>query len=109
MTVPPRPSKPSELRPPDVEIGATARADSIRFRKEPEVSVDFRGGSIVETHSGSERENLPDEVEAGETYRDIRIGWRAAAWVEDAAANDPHESADDPPKDQSGGGRGAHP
>jgi hypothetical protein len=33
--------------------------------------------------SGSERENLPEEVEPGVTYRDVRIRWRAAARMKD--------------------------
>jgi hypothetical protein len=77
--------KPSEERPPDLEIGATARAKRLRFEEEPETSVEFRGESIAESESGSERQNLPDEVEPDVTYRDVRIGWRAAAWVENAA------------------------
>ena len=80
-----REPKPSEERPPDVEIGATARAKRLRFEEKPETSVEFRGDSIAESDSGSERENLPDEVEPGVTYRDVRIGWRAAAWVENTA------------------------
>ncbi len=80
-----RDSKPSEERPPDVEIGATARAKRLRFEQRPETKVEFTGESIAESDSGSERENLPDEVEPNVTYRDVRIGWRAAAWVENAA------------------------
>jgi hypothetical protein len=80
-----RDPKPSEERPPDLEIGATARAKRLRFEEEPETSVEFRGESIAESESGSERQNLPDEVEPDVTYRDVRIGWRAAAWVENAA------------------------
>jgi hypothetical protein len=33
----------------------------------------------VDTVSGSERHNLPDEIEPGVTYRDVRVRWRAAA------------------------------
>jgi hypothetical protein len=79
---------------PDVEIGATARARRLRFRKKPRVNVETRG--YVDVHpeladelndlnlegeggSHAERENLPDEVEPGVTYRDVRVGWRAGA------------------------------
>ena len=76
---------------PDVEIGATARARRLRFRKKPRVDVRTQG--YVEVHpeladelklegeggSHAERENLPDEVEPGVTYRDVRVGWRAGA------------------------------
>jgi hypothetical protein len=85
-----RDRRPSEQRPADIEIGAVARAKSLKFDKRPETEVEFHGESIAESHSGSERRNLPDEVEPGVTYRDVRIGWRAAAWVENAA-EDPDE------------------
>jgi hypothetical protein len=76
---------------PDVEIGAAVRARRLRFRKKPQVDVKTRGH--VEVHpeladeldlkgeggSRAERENLPDEVEPGVTYRDVRVGWRAGA------------------------------
>ena len=78
---------------PDVEIGAVARAKSLRFRKKPRVDVKTR--SSVEVHpdladevriegeggSRAERENLPEEVEPGVTYRDVRVGWRAGTRV----------------------------
>jgi hypothetical protein len=80
-----RDRKPSEQRPPDLEIGATVRAKGLRFSEEPDTEVRFRGESVAETESGSERQNLPDEVEAGVTYRNVHVGWRAAAWVENAA------------------------
>ena len=76
---------------PDVEIGATVRARRLRFRKKPQVDVKTRGH--VEVHpeladelnlegeggSHAERENLPDEVEPGVNYRNVRVGWRAGA------------------------------
>jgi len=78
-----RDKKPSKTRGPDVEIGATVRADSLRFDRQPETEVEFVGRSVEEQDSGSERVNLPEEVEPGKTYRNVRVGWRAAAWVED--------------------------
>jgi hypothetical protein len=76
---------------PDVEIGATVRARRLRFRKKPQ--VDVRTRAHLEVHpeladelrlqgeggSRAERENLPDEVEPGVTYRNVRVGWRAGA------------------------------
>ena len=78
---------------PDVEIGAAARARKLRFGKKPRVDVTTH--SQVEVHpeladeiqiegegdSMSERENLPDDVEPGVTYRDVRVGWRARVRV----------------------------
>ena len=91
-------AKPSDERPPDVEIGATAKAKRLRFEQRPETRVEFTGKSVAESDSGSERENLPDEVEPNVTYRNVRIGWRAAAWAENAA-EEPDED------DSEGGGR----
>jgi hypothetical protein len=75
---------------PDVEIGASVKAKRLRFRRKPETDVDLHGEVVerdhreeVETTSGSERENLPDEVEPGVTYRDVRVSWRAAARLKD--------------------------
>ena len=77
-------------RRPDVEIGAWAKAKRLRFKSKPETDVEFHGADeheegseSVETESGSVRENLPDEVEPGKTYRDVKIGWRAAARIKD--------------------------
>jgi hypothetical protein len=75
---------------PDIEIGASLKARKLRFRSKPESKVDFHGGSRVrtderiedvelQTESGSERRNLPDEVEPGVTYRDVEVGWAARA------------------------------
>jgi hypothetical protein len=77
---------------PDIEIGAAATAKKLRFNKKPETEVEFekRGEANLEdiareleiqTASGSERENLPDEVEPGVTYRDVHVRWGAAAKI----------------------------
>jgi hypothetical protein len=79
-------------RPPDVEIGASAKARKLRFRTKPKTNVEFEGGTRARTHEGieeleletderSERRNLPDEVEPGVTYRDVEVGWEAEARV----------------------------
>ena len=39
------------------------------------------GGSDVESDSSSERENLPDQVEPGVTYRDAEVRWRAESRI----------------------------
>ena len=43
----------------------------LRFRSKPQMRTDGDGGS--------EREGLPDQVEPGRTYRDVRI----SAWLRD--------------------------
>lgn len=75
---------------PDIEIGAAAKARRLRFRRKPETEVEFEGRTRVrsddriedvelETDSGSERRNLPEEVEPGVTYRNVEVGWAARA------------------------------
>jgi hypothetical protein len=67
----------------------------LRFREKPKTQVELhgelhepKGGGKLETASGSERQNLPDEVEPGVTYRDVRVRWRAAARLEEKGVND---------------------
>jgi hypothetical protein len=67
--------------PADIEIGASVRADSVRFESVPDVEVRFGAG---EGSSRSERVNLPDEVEPGVTYRDVSVRWRATARLDRA-------------------------
>jgi hypothetical protein len=83
-----------DINKPDVEIGAAARAKELRFKRRPRTNVEVYGESHmderladaieraeIDTASGSERHNLPDEVEPGVTYRDVRVRWRAAAKI----------------------------
>jgi hypothetical protein len=75
---------------PDIEIGASARARKLRFRSKPKTKVEFEGRTrvrsddrieeaAIESESGSERRNLPEEVEPGVTYRNVEVGWAARA------------------------------
>lgn len=83
----------------DVAIGAAARARKLRFKRKPKTEVKFRervevDGRLadaldenlderleVESDSLTKRENLPEEVEPGVTYRDVRVGWVAGARI----------------------------
>jgi hypothetical protein len=80
---------------PDIEIGAAASAKRLRFKRKPRVEVNTHAYREVdpelaremekiegEGYSNTQRENLPDEVEPGVTYRDVRVRWRAAARLE---------------------------
>ena len=80
------------IHEPDVQIGAAVRAEKLRFKRRPKTDVEVHGEVHiderltdeldrvdVETGSGSERHNLPDEVEPGVTYREVRVRWQAAA------------------------------
>ena len=66
----------------DVEIGAAARAKRMKFKRVPRTDVRFEASATDEAESGSVRENLPEEVEPGVEYRDVRIGWRATVDIE---------------------------
>jgi hypothetical protein len=81
-----RKGNPDRVEDADVEIGASVKAKQLRFRKKPKTHVEFHGElhepeghGEFQTASGSERKNLPDEVEPGVTYRNVRVRWRAAA------------------------------
>jgi hypothetical protein len=69
-------------REPDVEIAASVRAQELRFECKPEVRVGAYADSPARAESTSERENLPDELEPGVTYRNFAIRWRLTAQLE---------------------------
>jgi len=70
-------------REPDVEIAAAARADEVRFECKPEVRVRAYSNVPASAESVSERDNLPDAVEPGVTYRDVSVRRRLAARLDD--------------------------
>jgi hypothetical protein len=70
-------------REPDVEISAAVRAKELRFECKPDVDVRAYADSPASAESVSERENLPDELETGVTYRDFALRWRLAARLDD--------------------------
>lgn len=73
------------LRPgevPDVEICGSVRAREIRWGTVPETRVWADGEPGVRASAKSEREGLPDQVEPGVTYRDVRVRWHAGASID---------------------------
>ena len=64
---------------PDIEFGATVKAKEMRFGEVPETNVEFFGTPGHESGHGDRRENLPEEVEANKTYRDVRVDYRLAS------------------------------
>jgi hypothetical protein len=70
-------------REPDVEIAASVRAKELRFECKPEVRIGAYADAPASAEHVAERENLPDEVESGVTYRDVAVRWRLAARLED--------------------------
>jgi hypothetical protein len=67
--------------PGDVEVFTGVRARSLRFGKVPETKVWFEGEPAERSSSRTERENLPEEVEPGVTYRDARVRWTARSRI----------------------------
>ena len=70
-------------REPDVEMSAVIRAKELRFECKPEVEVGAYSDSPASAESVSERENLPEELEEGVTYRDVAVRWRLSARLDD--------------------------
>jgi hypothetical protein len=70
-------------REPDVEIAAAVRADELRFECKPEVRIVAHADSPASAESVSDRENLPDELEPGVSYRNLAVRWRVAARLHD--------------------------
>ena len=68
---------------PDIEISADVKARELRFEEVPETEVRFPGHPERESVSGTERENLPDEVEPGVTYRNPSVQVRIASALAD--------------------------
>lgn len=68
-------------RPPDVRIVASATIAELRFESEPQVQVRTTGCPGAQSVVTTQRQNLPDPVQPGATYRDVRVGVEIRAWV----------------------------
>jgi hypothetical protein len=90
---------PEELaddEPADVEVFTKVRARSVRHGTRPQTKVWFEGEPAELSSTRTERENLPDEVEPGVTYRNVEVRWQARsrivhptdAWDEEEAEED---------------------
>jgi hypothetical protein len=79
-----RPDKPENA---DIEFTADVKARELRFEDVPEPEVKFPGHPDRESAWGADRENLPDEVEPGVTYRDPKVRLRVASRLVDAEDN----------------------
>jgi hypothetical protein len=78
----------SEDEIPDVDVSTSVRAKSLRFETVPETKVRFEGEPAERSRLDTARENLPDEVQAGVTYRDVRVTWRARSRIVHPADQD---------------------
>ena len=57
----------------DISITATVRIRELRFDAEPRTHVEFSGEPERITEDTTERENLPDEVQPGVTYKNVVV------------------------------------
>lgn len=73
-----------EIENPDVEISARVKSRELRFEKVPETETRFPGSSERRSISGTERENLPEKVRSGVTYRNSTVRLRIASKLLDA-------------------------
>lgn len=77
---------------PEIEIGADVKAKRLRFDSAPETDVRLHGDQ--RSFSKTDCENLPDEVEPGVEYRDVRVRWLAAAYLDVQEAQEVRRTAD---------------
>jgi hypothetical protein len=61
-------------RAPTVLVRATATLRELRFETRPRTEVRTLGCAGLDSLVVTERVNLPDPVEPGVTYRDVRVG-----------------------------------
>jgi hypothetical protein len=75
--------EPTQEPTPDIELGVSLRARTLRFETVPEVKTGFDGNPGYEAHTEGEREGLPRRVKAGVTYRRIMIRGRTTLRIEE--------------------------
>nr|WP_062333821.1 hypothetical protein [Herbidospora sakaeratensis] len=71
-----RPSD-EEIARADIVVAADIEADELDVRVAPENHVEFHGDD--QAASGTNRENLPENVTEGQRYRSVRIGYALEA------------------------------
>jgi hypothetical protein len=91
-----RPSRPQSA---DIELVASVEADELRFDEPPETEVRFFGEPGHESASGSDRTNLPEKVEPGVTYRNVRVDYRLASRLAEPRAPTPRTGTPPPRTD----------
>lgn len=68
-------------RRPDVLIVASVTARELRFESEPRAELRLNGCPVPDSAFVTERQNLPERIEPGVTYRDVRVGVEIRAWL----------------------------
>ncbi|MEV6313944.1 hypothetical protein [Streptomyces sp. NPDC051776] len=59
----------------DIELRTLVSADRLRFRAPPRTDVRFTGATGRDAMSRARRSNLPEPVQTGEAYRDVRVAY----------------------------------
>lgn len=75
-----RPDRPEKA---DIEFTADVKARELRFEEVSDTEVRFTTHPERESASGTDRENLPDEVEPGVIYRNPTVRLRIATALAD--------------------------
>ena len=75
--------EPPRAPTPDIELGVSLRARTLRFETVPEVKTGFEGTPGYAAHTEGEREGLPNRVKAGVTYRRILIRGRTTLRIDE--------------------------
>ncbi|HET7119771.1 MAG TPA: hypothetical protein VFI17_00815 [Solirubrobacterales bacterium] len=68
-------------RRPDVDVFTSVKAKELKLGRVPRTRVWFDGEPDHESETRQHRENLPDEVEPGVVYRDVKVEWRALSRI----------------------------
>jgi hypothetical protein len=79
---------------PDIDIFTSVRAKELKFGKVPKTRLWFEGDPGHDSRSKVERENLPEEVEPGVTYRNVKVDWSVVSRLVHPTDPDPGEASD---------------
>jgi hypothetical protein len=64
---------------PDLDFFTSVKAKEVTFGKlSGERKVTYYGEPDHETDAKAERENIPEDLEVGVTYRDVKVDWSVA-------------------------------
>lgn len=85
---------------PDLDFFTSVKAKEVTFGKVPDKrGVRYYGEPDHETDAEVERENIPEEPEAGVTYRDVKVEWSVAQRVVHPAGEDAATSEEEGDED----------
>lgn len=82
-------------RRPDLDFSTSVKAREVTFGKVPKKrKVAYYGEPGHETDAEVERENIPEEPEAGIAYRDVKVDWKVAQWIVHPAEGEDFDAED---------------